>query len=167
MFISITFYISALFEKAEVVEEDRKPRHLIIAVSSDRGLCGSTHSNVAKNIRSIMAVRGEDNSTQVVCVGDKIRTIMQRFFRRNVLMHFTDIGKKPPVFTEASFIAQEILKSGFDYESAEIIFNRFRLVLKITLTHVIIISVVILQKCNFIPYTKPTTGSIFQSLSIR
>ncbi len=109
-----------------MIEEGRKPKHLIIAVSSDRGLCGSIHSNVAKNIRSIMALRGEDNLTQIVCVGDKIRSIMQRFFRRNVLMHFADIGKKPPIFAEASFIAQEILNSGYDYESAEIIFNKFR-----------------------------------------
>ena len=112
-----------------MVEEDRKPRHLIIAISSDRGLCGSIHSNIAKNIRGIMADRGEDNSAQIVCVGDKIRTIMQRFFRKNVLMHFADIGKKPPVFAEASFIAQEIFNSGFDYDSAEIVFNQFRYVL--------------------------------------
>ena len=117
---------SALFEKAEVVEEERKPKHLIIAISSDRGLCGSIHSNVAKNIRNIMASREGENSALVVCVGDKIRTIMQRFFRKNVLMHFAEIGKKPPVFAEASFIAQEILESGFEYDSAEIVFNKFR-----------------------------------------
>ena len=110
------------------MEEERKPKHLIIAISSDRGLCGSIHSNVAKNIRSIMATRGGEGSAQVVCVGDKIRTIMQRFFRKNVLMHFSDIGKKPPIFAEASFIAQEILQSGFEYDSAEIIFNKFRCV---------------------------------------
>lgn len=115
-----------LFDKAEVIEEDRKPRHLIIALSSDRGLCGSIHSNVAKNIRGIMAARGTDSSARVVCVGDKIRTIMQRFFRGNILMHFANIGKKPPIFAEASFIAQEILNTGYDYESAEIVFNRFR-----------------------------------------
>ena len=107
------------------MEEDRKPRHLIIALSSDRGLCGSIHSNIAKNIRGIMAGRG-DTSAQIVCIGDKIRTIMQRFFRGNVLMHFANIGKRPPVFSEASFITQEILNSGYDYDSAEIVFNRFR-----------------------------------------
>lgn len=122
------YVLSALFDKAEVLDEERKPKHLIIAISSDRGLCGSIHSNVAKNIRSIMAARGESESTQVVCVGDKIRTIMQRFFRKNVLMHFSDIGKRPPVFAEASFIAQEILQSGFEYDSAEIVFNKFKYV---------------------------------------
>ena len=73
-----------------------------------------------------MASRGKDNSAQIVCVGDKIRTIAQRFFRSNILMHFANIGKRPPIFAEASFVAQEILNCGFDYESAEIIFNKFR-----------------------------------------
>ena len=126
MLAQFTVFLLALFDKAEVIEEERKPKHLIVAISSDRGLCGSIHSNIAKNIRNTMAAEGGDSSAQIVCVGDKVRTIMQRFFRRNVLMHFADIGKKPPVFAEASFIAQQILTSGFDYESAEIVFNKFR-----------------------------------------
>ena len=117
----------ALFEKAEVLEEDRKPKHLILAVSSDRGLCGSVHSNVARYIRSLMAERGQDASTTVfVCIGDKVRTILQRQFRNNILMHFTEIGRKPPLFTEACFVAEQILNCGFEYESAEIVFNRFK-----------------------------------------
>ena len=116
----------ALFDKAEVIDEERKPKHLIIAVSSDRGLCGSVHSNVAKNIRGIFASRKGDSSTQIVCIGDKIRTIMQRFFRKNILMHFINIGKKPPLFLEASFIAQQILDCGIEYDSVEVIYNKFK-----------------------------------------
>ena len=121
------FLFLALFDKAEVVDEDRKPKHLIVAVSSDRGLCGSVHSNVARHIRSLMAERGQDaSSTMFVCIGDKVRTILQRQFRDNILMHFTDIGRKPPLFCEASFVAEQILNTGFEYESAEIVFNKFK-----------------------------------------
>jgi len=116
----------ALFDKAEVVEEDRKPKHLMIALTSDRGLCGGIHSSVAKNIRAVMAARSSDASTQLVCVGDKVRTIMQRFFPRNMVMHFSDIGKRPPRFVEASYVAQQVLDLGVEYESAELIFNKFK-----------------------------------------
>ena len=116
----------ALFDKAEVVEEERKPKHLIVAVSSDRGLCGGIHSSVAKNIRALMATRSSDAATQIVCVGDKVRSIMQRFFPRNIAFHFSDIGKRPPRFIEASYVAQKVLDSGVEYDSAEIIFNKFR-----------------------------------------
>ena len=85
------------------------------------------HSNVARHIRSLMAERGQDaSSTMFVCIGDKVRTILQRQFRDNILMHFTDIGRKPPLFCEASFVAEQILNTGFEYESAEIVFNKFK-----------------------------------------
>ena len=116
----------ALFEKAEVVTDERKPNHLIIAISSDRGLCGGIHSNVGKSIRATMAERAADSTTNIVCVGDKIRTIMQRYCRKNILLNFTNVGKKPPVFSEASFIAQQILSTGIEFESAEIVYNWFR-----------------------------------------
>ena len=110
-----------------MLEEDRKPKHLVVAISSDRGLCGSVHSNVARYIRSMMAERGQDAaSTMFVCVGDKVRTILQRQFRSNILMHFTEIGRKPPLFCEASFVAEQILNTGFEYDSAEIIYNSFK-----------------------------------------
>ncbi|XP_064400573.1 ATP synthase subunit gamma, mitochondrial-like [Halichondria panicea] len=116
----------ALYDKAEVIDEERKPKHLIIAVTSDRGLCGGIHSNVARNIRATLLATQDRSNTMVVCVGDKTRSIIQRFFRENLLLHFTDVGKKPPVFEEAMFVAQNILDSGFEYDSAEIVYNRFK-----------------------------------------
>ncbi len=115
-----------MFDKAEVVEEERKPNHLIIAVTSDRGLCGGIHSNVARSIRNTLGSTQDRSNTKVVCVGDKTRTIIQRFFRDNLLLHFTDVGKKPPVFEEAMFVAQNIIETGFEYESAELVYNRFK-----------------------------------------
>ncbi len=99
---------------------------MIIAVTSDRGLCGGIHSNVARNIRATLLATQDRSNTMVVCVGDKTRSIIQRFFRENLLLHFTDVGKKPPVFEEAMFVAQNILDSGFEYDSAEIVYNRFK-----------------------------------------
>lgn len=119
-------YCAALFDKAEVVDEERKPKHLIIAVSSDKGLCGGIHSNIARNIKAIMASRTGEAAVEMVCVGEKIRNIIQRFFRKNVTMHFNEFGKRPPVFMEASFVAQQVLDSGVEYDSAEVIFNKFK-----------------------------------------
>uniref|UniRef100_A0A671N3Q9 ATP synthase F(1) complex subunit gamma, mitochondrial n=1 Tax=Sinocyclocheilus anshuiensis TaxID=1608454 RepID=A0A671N3Q9_9TELE len=40
----------ALYEKAEIKAPEDKNKHLIIGVSSDRGLCGAIHSSVSKMI---------------------------------------------------------------------------------------------------------------------
>lgn len=41
----------AFYEKAEVAPPEDAKNRLIIAMSSDRGLCGAIHSSVAKSIR--------------------------------------------------------------------------------------------------------------------
>ena len=73
-----------------------------------------------------MAERPANSTTNIVCIGDKVRTILQRKFRKNILLGFSEIGKKPPVFVEASFIARQILSTGVEFESAEIVYNKFK-----------------------------------------
>ena len=41
-------------------------------------------------------------------------------------MSVKDIGRKPPNFTEASLIASSILDSGYEFDTGEIYFNRFK-----------------------------------------
>ena len=43
-----------------------------------------------------------------------------------MLMHLSDVGKRPPLFCEASFLAQEILDSDFQFDMGDMIFNYFR-----------------------------------------
>ncbi|XP_006886839.1 PREDICTED: ATP synthase subunit gamma, mitochondrial-like [Elephantulus edwardii] len=45
----------ALYEKADIKVPENKKRHLIIGVSSDRGLCGAIHSSIAKQIKGEVA----------------------------------------------------------------------------------------------------------------
>ena len=115
-------------EKSELVtdEPERKPTHLMICMSSDRGLCGGIHSSIAKTARALLQERESTTTTALVLVGDKLRTILQRTHRNNILIGFTEIGRRPPIFPEASFIAQEILSSEFEFQSAEILYNKFR-----------------------------------------
>lgn len=62
----------AVLDKAEVVGEERSNNHLFVVISSDRGLCGSVHSNLARTIRPIMEKRASSDNTFIVCVGDKV-----------------------------------------------------------------------------------------------
>ena len=43
-----------------------------------------------------------------------------------LLLSVSEVGKKPPVFAEASFVAQEILDSGFQFDLGEMYYNHFR-----------------------------------------
>lgn len=115
----------ALLEKVDIVPEEPKPKHLMICMSSDRGLCGGIHSGIAKTVRNLLKER-PPNDTALVLVGDKLRGILQRTHSSNIIMTFNEIGRRPPTFPEASFIAEQVLGSGHEYESGEIVFNKFK-----------------------------------------
>merc|ERR1711963_984422 len=107
------------YEAAEIGAEEPAPNasQLLVAVTSDRGLCGAVHSSIAKRIRA---------NYKPVCIGDKSRTILQRTHNQNILFHVSEVGKKAPSFSDATAVAQEILASGYEFNTGNIFFNIFR-----------------------------------------
>ncbi|CAH1783312.1 unnamed protein product [Owenia fusiformis] len=125
----------SFFEKAEVTQDESKPNFLMLALTSDRGLCGGVHSSISKSIRNKATDELKDKNVGIICVGDKSRQIISRTLSKSMLMHFVDIGKKPPVFADASLIANNILQSDFEYDCAEMVYNRFKTVMSYQTTH--------------------------------
>ncbi|XP_055371016.1 ATP synthase subunit gamma, mitochondrial [Condylostylus longicornis] len=122
------------FEKAEVQPDEKaEPKRLLIAMTSDRGLCGAVHTGVARTIRNDLA-GGNEGNTKVICVGDKSRGILQRLYGKNIILVANEIGRLPPTFLDASKIAHEILKSGYEFTEAKIIYNKFKSVVSYNLS---------------------------------
>ncbi|XP_023251103.1 ATP synthase subunit gamma, mitochondrial isoform X3 [Seriola lalandi dorsalis] len=121
----------ALYEKAEIkAPEDKASKHLIVGVTSDRGLCGAIHSGVAKAIKSEIAnLTGAGKEVMVINVGDKLRGLLHRTHGKHIMLNCKEIGRKPPSFGDASIIATELLNSGYEFDQGSIIFNRFRSVI--------------------------------------
>lgn len=116
------------FEKAEVSQDEKKSQHLIVAMTSDRGLCGASHTNIARAIKAAIPQKPAGTEFKLVCVGDKSRGILGRIYKDNIMMHFTDIGKVPPTFDDAGKIASEIINSGYEFDYGTMYFNIFKTV---------------------------------------
>ncbi|XP_051249139.1 ATP synthase subunit gamma, mitochondrial isoform X3 [Dicentrarchus labrax] len=121
----------ALYEKAEIkASEDKSAKHLLIGVTSDRGLCGAIHSGVAKVIKSeIATLTGAGKEVMVINVGDKLRGLLHRTHGKHIVLNCKEVGRKPPSFTDASIVATELLNCGYEYDQGSVIFNRFRSVI--------------------------------------
>ncbi|KAG7454638.1 hypothetical protein MATL_G00261790 [Megalops atlanticus] len=120
----------ALYEKAEIKTPEDKQKHVIIGVSSDRGLCGAIHSNVAKAMKGeINKLAGSGKEVVVVNIGDKLRGLLYRTHGKHFLINCKEVGRKPPTFADASLIATELLDSGFEFDQGTIFYNRFRSVI--------------------------------------
>jgi len=123
----------AVFEAAELEQDTTKPNHLIIAISSDRGLCGGIHSGVAKAIKAY-TLDNPDADTKVVICGDKVKAALQRTHPNNILCTLNELGRKPPLFEEASFIAEQVVDSGYEFDVCKMYYNRFKSAIAYELT---------------------------------
>lgn len=112
-------------------------KHLIIAVSSDRGLCGAIHTSIVKAVKALLVEKKQKSAsleTKIVPVGDKAKQILQRTHAPQILFSVNDVGKKTIVFLDASCIANEVLSSGYEFDSGELLYNRFKSVISYNTT---------------------------------
>ena len=101
------------YEQAEIQPPESQPQKLLIAVTSDRGLCGAVHTGVARNIRDILlSDPAERENTKIICIGEKSRAVLQRLFGKNILFVGSEVGRRPPTFNDAARVANEVMNCG-------------------------------------------------------
>ena len=115
----------ATFKYTETPEPEGA-KVLAIAVSSDRGLCGGIHSSVSKAVKKYVR---EHPETQIVVLGDKARAQISREARKQMQISFSAVAKAFPTFTEASMIADEILKAGLEFDIVKVFYNKWKSVI--------------------------------------
>ncbi|KAJ1974833.1 atp3 gamma subunit of the F1 sector of mitochondrial F1F0 ATP synthase [Dimargaris verticillata] len=115
----------AFVDNAEVASE-AEGKTLYMTVSSDSGLCGGIHSSVSKATKRVLAQHPE---AQVVVIGDKARTQLQRQFANNVVLTFSQVGKAVPTYAQSCAIAEAIKTSGLEFDKLAITYNRFNSVI--------------------------------------
>ncbi|KAG8515952.1 ATP synthase subunit gamma, mitochondrial [Galemys pyrenaicus] len=106
----------ALYEKAEIKAPENKKKHLLIGVSSDRGLCGAIHSSVAKQMKNEVAtLTAAGKEVMLVGIGDKIRGILYR----SVISYKTE---EKPIFSLDTIASSESM-SIYDDIDADVLQN--------------------------------------------
>ncbi|KAK7680393.1 hypothetical protein QCA50_016633 [Cerrena zonata] len=102
-------------------------RKLIVVISSDKGLCGGIHSSVSKATRRLIndPESGIDPSSPIMVIGDKSKAQLSRALGQNLSLSFNQIGRDIPTFADAAGVADLIIKSGVEYDSIAIVYNKF------------------------------------------
>lgn len=107
--------------------------HLVVLVTSDRGLCGGFNSNIIRRTRvEIRKLVAEGKTVKLLCVGRKGRDVLKREFGDRMINSFSGIGAKGKVnFADADQVSQYILEQfnvgGFDV--CTLMYNEFASVL--------------------------------------
>lgn len=150
------------YEKAEIAAPEPSPesKRLVIAISSDRGLCGAIHSGIGRQIRSEMV---NDPNMKIICVGDKSRAILARLFPKNVLFVAHEIGRLPPQFLDASKLANEILNTDYEYTDGRIYYNRFKSVVSYQVASLPIFSLKAVESAKNLPVYDSLDSDVIQN----
>ncbi|KAI9142268.1 F1 complex, gamma subunit of ATPase [Paraphysoderma sedebokerense] len=120
---------SAALAKHTKAQTNTGDSSLLVAVTSDRGLCGGVHSAVAKVVkRELKAAPGK---VSVVALGDKARGQISRESKTSIKWSFNQLGKNVPTFEEASVIADAVLtdKELQSVDKPSLVFNEFKSVI--------------------------------------
>lgn len=119
-----------------LVGTGRSDRHLIILLTSDRGLCGGFNSNITrKTLKQISEYKQHGSSIEVISVGRRGRDILRAGIHSDTLIESFPAFDKPK-FWQAMRIANVVLdrfeKGEFDV--CTITYNRFISVLSQKIT---------------------------------
>jgi len=103
--------------------------HLIVVMTSDRGLCGGFNSTIVREARRLIRANIADGrQAKILCVGRKGGDQLRRDFGKLIIGTVEDVGRRKLSFSDAQAIAQRI-RSMFEageFDVATLIYNRFK-----------------------------------------
>jgi len=102
--------------------EESSEKPIAVLITSDRGMCGGVHSAVSKSAKKML----ETQDHELFILGDKAKAQLVGKYVDKFSLHVNEVGRLPPTFDEALFVAQEILKVKPNFQSGTIIYNRFQ-----------------------------------------
>jgi F-type H+-transporting ATPase subunit gamma len=102
---------------------------LIVAVTSNRGLCGGFNNNIIKRVQFLIQNDFKENDVQVLCLGKKVKDVIKRspnYFITEELSAVEDIFSDL-TFDRASTIANELMElyKQQQFSKIVVVYNRF------------------------------------------
>lgn len=103
--------------------------HLLVVITSDRGLCGGFNGNLVRRVRQeVRRLQNDGKTVKLLCVGRKGRDVLKRDFSGLIVHSFTGLaGRTDLKFSEADEVTQWILEQfsvgGFDI--CTLVYNEF------------------------------------------
>ncbi len=104
-------------------------RHLIVVISSNRGLCGGLNSATARNTRALVReLQADGKDVTLLCVGRKGRDALKRDHAALIGDTLEDFGRHVITYAEAEVVAQRVLDmfEAGDVDVCTLVYNRFR-----------------------------------------
>lgn len=113
-----------------LIGHKQESNHLIIALTSDKGLCGAFNMNVCKRVAGIvLELEKQGKNPKIFCVGKKGTELLRKDFGDIVVESITGFGSKKGIaYSEAEEVAYKAI-SLFEQgkiDSCTVVYNHFK-----------------------------------------
>ncbi len=126
-------FVASLPEGAPVPElmsgRGRAETHLIVPVTSDRGLCGGFNANIARETRrQIAALEKEGKTVKLLCLGRKGRDALKRLHEDKIVDTVEDLSRTVVEFDVARELGGRLTQmfAEEEFDVCTVIYNRFQ-----------------------------------------
>lgn len=106
--------------------------HLLVMMTSDRGLCGAFNSSIVRDTRKLIAeLLADGKSVKILCVGRKGWAQVRREFEPLIVGFIEGIGRPRLSFDDAQGISNRILEmyEAGEFDVCTLVYNRFKSVI--------------------------------------
>ena len=103
--------------------------HLLVVMTSDRGLCGAFNSSIVREARRMIAeLHGDGKEVKILCVGRKGWGNLRRDYASLIVDLIEDIGRPRLGFDDAQGIANHVVEmfEGSEFDVCTLIYNQFK-----------------------------------------
>ncbi|AWJ84480.1 F0F1 ATP synthase subunit gamma [Azospirillum sp. TSH58] len=103
--------------------------HLLVIISSDRGLCGAFNGAIVRESRrQIQRLQSEGKTVKLLTVGRKARDQLRREYGSLIVETYEDVGRRKLSFADADVVAQKVLAmyDAGEFDVCSVIFNKFK-----------------------------------------
>ncbi|HEY0835961.1 MAG TPA: F0F1 ATP synthase subunit gamma [Azospirillum sp.] len=103
--------------------------HLLVVISSDRGLCGAFNGSIVREARrQIQRLLREGKTVKVLTVGRKGRDQIRRDHASLIVQSYEDVGRRKLAFADADAIAKKIneMYEADEFDVCTVIYNKFK-----------------------------------------
>jgi F-type H+-transporting ATPase subunit gamma len=102
--------------------------HLLVLISSDRGLCGGFNSNLLRFTRNrVTQLEGEGKTVKLLVVGRKGFSSLRRDMSSRIVQGYEDLAKPAPAFDQAETVIRKVVEmfDAGEFDVCTVIYNKF------------------------------------------
>ena len=103
--------------------------HLVVVMTSDRGLCGGFNGSIVRGARKFVRdLKLAGKTVKIICIGRKGADQMRREFMHDIVANIEDVGKPRLSFDQADNVAlriRDMFENG-EFDVCTVIYNKFK-----------------------------------------